>query len=671
MRGDSGSQNIAPAGAPRQDGHLDLVIPDGPWNQNVWTVLATTERKMRTRGQCCVPECDRSSRIEVPLCVAHYMQWIRDGKPSDQRTWAMSAARPLQRRAAMAPRRTEGLTVDFGALPHVLTTEIRYVVGTKFVRGEWTANENFGAFLQALLNIAVRTGVDSVLERSVEQWHMLLRRHFDLPEERYQRAYGGYLRTFYSTLSRALIADPWAENIWLWKGVFANILGDTNSAATSGNLRWDDVETPWLRSGTMALAKNKLLAGQRKWSTISSWVKAVCLLDTYLVQDGLTEPNMLDREAFLDFLSWVRESKRSTKHNLGLVSTAASILESLRADGIVPELGSPVYLRRGENVLVKVRAPRPYPPDVVQMIDEKIIPDPELGETERLMLRFARWAGPRISELVVMPIDVLRRNASGGYWVEYFMSKTDSWRRFPVPDSLGMAIRDQQDRVRAEFGDAAEILFPRSTAKRRATYAAPWSSSGFRTFVRTLFIKHKIIYSTVTGEAISGGAVHRFRHTIGTALLNNNWSQPEVQEFLGHLTGTMTSHYAMITDDTLARKAAEFHESQNREAAQRRLEPSVERLREKFSVVLPNGACTLPSNLSCDFRPNPCLDCTFFRPEGDGVEENNSSHRRRLKLLVDEARAAGDEKVIALNQPMLERLDQILGPDEQDGNASA
>jgi hypothetical protein len=39
-----------------------------------------------------------------------------------------------------------------------------------------------------------------------------------------------------------------------------------------------------------------------------------------------------------------------------------------------------------------------------------------------------------------------------------------------------------------------------------------------------------------------------------------------------------------------------------------------------------------------------------------------------LKLLVSEAQAAGDEKVLELNQPTLERLNQIIDPDEQHGD---
>lgn len=60
----------------------------------------------------------------------------------------------------------------------------------------------------------------------------------------------------------------------------------------------------------------------------------------------------------------------------------------------------------------------------------------------------------------------------------------------------------------------------------------------------------------MTGERITGGEIHRYRHTVGTALLNNDWTQAEVQEFFGHATPTMTSHYAKISHSTLTAAAS-------------------------------------------------------------------------------------------------------------------
>lgn len=667
-QGHKNVQNVVPSGAPAQDGHLRLVIPDGPWNGDVWQVIPpSTTRRIDGEAPCCVRDCDNPGRGESSLCVRHHDQWYREGKPDDPRAWARSA-QPIKTRKPRKSSQGAG-SIDFTALPTPLAAEIRYVVGTKFARGDWSANPSLYGFLRLLIDVARRYRMSSFLDRRIEEWHLLLRQSLKVSDATYGTRHGPSMRTFYSTLSRALVADPWAEDVWPWLGLFETILPNAAATREQGNARWDLVSAEWLRTSAKELAKQALVTGQRKWSTIQSWVQALRLLDTYLVQEGLSEPAALDREAFLDFLAWVRET-RNTKHNLMLVTTAATILETLRGDGLVPDLGSPVYLRRGENTVKKVRSPRPFPADVITLVDQRIIPDPALDDTARIMLRFTRWAGPRISELVAMPIDVLRRTQQGSYWVEYYMNKTDTWRRFPVPDDLGQAIREQQGRVRATFGDSARHLFPGRASKPNTGVTVPWLPSSFRAYIREQFVKHGITRSTVTGETISGGEIHRFRHTVGTALINNNWAQPEVQEFLGHGSATMTSHYAEINDDTLARKAAEFHRSQNDHAPVAGVEPSVERLRAKFAVVLPNGGCALPANMKCEFRPNPCLSCSFFRPDGEGALEANEAHRKRLKLIIAEAREAGDQAVLALNQPMLDQLDQILDDQDQENTGA-
>jgi site-specific recombinase XerD len=598
------------------------------------------------------------------LCYAHSWQWRRDGKPDDIQAWATSQARqPIDRVVA---RMLNPRGIDFTVLPPAVAAEIRFAVGTKLSRGDWTPNRRLLEVLEVLAVTAKQFAHESLLERSYESWDLLIRQEWPY-KTNYDRYGRPYVKTFFATLLRGLSDDPWAEDIWLWKGCFDRILtvGDQRPP-TEQNIRWNAVKLDWLRHASKQLAKRLLVNGERAWGTIQCWARALALLSRYLLAEGILDPADLDREVFLDFLTWVRENEPS-KHKLMSVNQAASILETLRADGIAPDLGSPVYLRRGENAVKKPRNPRPYPADIIDAVDNKIIADPEVLDSVRIMLRFTRWAGPRISELVVLPVDILRRNATGGYWVEYWMTKTESWRRFPVPDDLASDILRQQEAVRAAYGPDACYLFPSNNSSTHAGVLVPWTSNGFRTHVRALFAKHGVCKSNITGEAVTGGEIHRYRHTVGTALLNNNWTQPEVQEFLGHLTGAMTSFYAEITDETLARKANEFHQRQNQDAAEARFDPKVERLRGKFSVVLPNGGCKLPKNMKCDFRPNPCVDCSFFEPVGEGVEEANRSHRIRLKTLVNEARDAGDQAIVDLNQPMLDRLDQILG--EEDSSA--
>jgi integrase len=427
------------------------------------------------------------------------------------------------------------------------------------------------------------------------------------------------------------------------------------------------IEQAWLRQPVKQLARLALTTGTRSWGTILGWRRALIPLSQYLADEGIDSPELLDRELFLEYLLSVRDGGASKNALMG-VNTAASVLAALKEpnDGgsaLLPSLGSPIYLRRGENAVEKTRAPRPYPEDIINSIDTLVLVDERLDETARKMLRFNRWAGARCSELVTLPIDCLRNNGKGGYWVEYLMPKTKNLRRFPLPEDLAELLLQQQTFVRAVYGDQAEYMFPSpARSNRRAGTVEPWSASGFRNAVAASFVRNGITVSSKTGERISGGQIHRYRHTVGTALLNSGWSQHEVAEFLGHVSPTMTAVYAKILDETLNEKSRAFHEQQQIDKPKPtdpQEHPGVERLRSRFTAVLPLGYCQLPAAQQCDFRKNPCLDCSFFDPGGDEFQPVQANHRKQLRLFI--ADVADDPAKMALNQQALDATEALPG----------
>lgn len=141
-------------------------------------------------------------------------------------------------------------------------------------------------------------------------------------------------------------------------------------------------------------------------------------------------------------------------------------------------------------------------------------------------------------------------------------------------------------------------------------------------------------------------------------LLNNGWTQQEVRDFLGHHSDTMTSTYARITDDTLARKAREFWESKPENQTG---DAGVERLRARFTTALPNGFCALPADQKCDFRPNPCLDCSFHDPGGRVFLGAHIAHRDQLERLAAQAVERGDTEAAELNTTMLDKVIKLIG----------
>lgn len=643
-----------------------LPVPDGPWCQPTWQVIEVAgDRRRQAAEPCAVDDCDgerywlggpsKQSADRAGLCYAHYFQWFRAGQPADFNTWAKTESRPIG-----PPRgRPSTQIVDFRRVPPTAADEIRFVVATKVGRGDWTCNTSLRRVLMVLIDTAAGRISNSLTERSVHDWLLLCRQQWPYTSS-FDSLCAPYIRRFFRLLDGATNPDPWSDDHWRWRDGFEFVLDATQSGSTHTAVDWSTVPLPWLKTGVKELARQELATATLSWGTLTQWVRATRQLAQFLTHDGaVPDPSAVTRPVFLDYLAWTRRT--DTAASAQLANTAAYLLESLHDTGLVPNLGATMFLRRGENVHRKSRSPRPFPPDVIERIDTLIVDNPATDPTLRAMIATTRWAGCRISELVALPIDCLHRSG-GGYWIEYWMTKTRAWRRLPIPDGLAELILAQQTQVRATYGPEAAHLFPGARSNASAGRTQPWSTSGLRHRLSALFSEHGITSSTITGEPISGGDVHRFRHTIGMTLLNNGWTQQEVRDFLGHASDTMTSAYARITDDTLARKTREFWATQTTGDA----DPVVERLRAKFSAALPNGFCTLPAQQKCDFRPNPCLDCSFHDPGGRVFLGAHIAHRNQLREIISDATASADQRVLDLNQPMLDKVEKLIGELQND-----
>jgi hypothetical protein len=265
------------------------------------------------------------------------------------------------------------------------------------------------------------------------------------------------------------------------------------------------------------------------------------------------------------------------------------------------------------------------------------------------------------------------------------MSKTGNWRRVPLPARLGEDLAKESALVEKRFGTECKWLFPyrgRSPRRARAVLGEinlpPWN---YETFTRTIwnaYVRNGITTSAITGETLTGAQVHRFRHSIATGLLNEGWSQYEVQMFLAHKSATMMmTAYAEIHEDTLRAKYEEFvsravdvegtHQKTDSSAAK------VERLRDRMiRSTLPNGYCTLPEKQTCDFVPSPCLSCKpFFRTTPTFLPIHIKQRDEALAQL-EIAQAEGRERAVVAHKQVAERLTTIIAAleDQPDDGAT-
>lgn len=302
-----------------------------------------------------------------------------------------------------------------------------------------------------------------------------------------------------------------------------------------------------------------------------------------------------------------------------------------------------------------------------------ILNDEELADDVRLLLKLFRAIGPRASEALQLPLDCLSYLESRGYALEYFMTKVDDWRRIPISNSLGKELAVQAENVASIYGPDCPWLFPYTKASPRGNTLMKgirpkpisWSYSTFTSAVWEAYQRNGITGSSITGEVLTGAHLHRFRHTIATEMLANDWDTHEVKRFLGHKSATMVEAYAELSDDTMSKKYEEFvrtvtNPEKNLSDAEISSTARVEMLRDQMvRTSLPNGYCKLPDRLSCDVVPNPCLTCSFFVTTPVFLPVHIRQRNTTVQLL-EGAKGEGRVRVAEGLEKKLSQLERII-----------
>jgi integrase len=444
------------------------------------------------------------------------------------------------------------------------------------------------------------------------------------------------------------------------------------------------ITTPWLRRAAQWHGKVALETGLLRWSTLNQRVFALTVLDAFLAGRGVTEPR-LDadparvRQLMQDFLGHVRASRATrgpTKGQRVSPAHAKTVLVHAEQfylfmhdhqDAAAAATGEQGWagLGAGHAGFYRNRElPRPARRDpALDIIEDtamtKIMTgigqigepagDGGLGDPQamRIMMLQARL-GRRINEILMLDADPLLPLAT-------------SPQAAPGPGAMTARLRYQQTKIDGApdtiLVDAEVVAIIRAQQQWAATWlrerAAPGAHPRYL-FLGLLFNRnadrpyvaatlHRVLTELArrldirdsAGRLVDFRRTHRFRHTRATSLLNAGVPIHVVQRYLGHLSPTMTMHYAQTLAET---HEAEFLRYRKLTADGRDLEIGARDLYDMLQLdqrtdrILPNGWCLLPPRQSCD-RGNACLTCDKFATDATFLPELRAQEDRTLALI--------------------------------------
>jgi integrase len=597
-------------------------------------------------GSCRVGGCEAAAHSRR-LCESHHRQWSAAGKPDLDGFVAAASPSEAVRRAPRA--------FDLAGLGQVGRLEWCYVLQCR--------HEERGApltpgLVSEVIRFVRRSVSGSLLERPVGEWVDDLAIH--CPGRRsHQQA---LLRYAYARLEDlAADGDPdivYGRDVW-----DARRLG-IEAHRSPHRITFAGIDPAWLRAAVKAWGRFRLATGSR-FSTVAGDVAALRVFSRYLSTRS-SSPSAseagIDRALIEDYQLYLVGSGRQTATRVGLLVALKGFLEHGRRHGVLPRLAA-------SAVIYPEDLPR-RPPAVPRFIDEAAMATLESDQalsrlpdaTTRNLVVVLIETGLRLGDACLLAFDCVMVDSTGWPCLRYSNSKVATECLVPLSERAATTIAAQQTHVRSQFPAGSPLLFPRERANPDGArpYVTTTLSGRLRAWCHDIDLRDQMGHPlTVTA--------HRFRHTLGTRMINQGVPVHIVQHYLGHATPQMTNVYAHLHDRTM-RAAFDAYATKRVNIAGQALSYDAESptsdaewIKHNLARVadsLPNGYCGRPPQRDCP-HPNACLTCPDFQttPEFLPVHRAQAATNRRL---IAQAQADGRFRLVTNLSRVQDSLDAII-----------
>lgn len=459
-------------------------------------------------------------------------------------------------------------------------------------------------------------------------------------------------------------SDGWA---WLWASDRWPLRdlphSDLHSTGRAGSILFSGIPQPWLKEAAKRWARARLLGGAAP-STMAHYVQHVRAFSGWLSMRApeVSTPAGVTRTVLEDWLLAVRASELAPGSKAGRVTAVRLFLEEQWDDGLAG-LPRTAVIHVGE---VPHSRSRRLPRGIEAPVFDQFIDPANLAllpcEQHRTVILLLAFTGLRVSSIVTLPRDALQIGSDNHPYLRYVNVKLRREAVIPIGPALVEQLHRQGKSLTAIYGlDGTDFLLPsppegmRGPSRGGGHHITPLTA---RRIVKEYVRKAEI--RDTRGRLAVWVHPHRFRHHLGTSMVNEGVPLSVIQRVLDHASIEMTARYAHLDDETVKREITAFHERVNIRGERIALPidgPLQEAawMKERIArakQALPNGYCGLPLVQSCP-HPNACLSCENFLTDSSfrHIHQQQLTHTLSLRQ-----RAQKNENV---------RLVELLEGDER------
>jgi integrase len=597
------------------------------------------------RGRCEVAGCERSGWTRR-LCVAHYQRWQKGGKGDLDQFRATTGPANDRPGSSMID------AFDLSGLAPLPRFEVAYLLQRRHdERGVIVLH----SVIRHVVALVVASGVHSLFDRPLDDWVDDVRKAgwgADRTIATFRFAYRELADIHGIDIEAEYASDTWV----------ATRLGIAQKRQPY-RISFEQVTQPWLRTAVKRWLRHRIGSGIT-FGSVCVDLRSMIWFSRFLNErlPGSADERAIERRHLEDYLSWLVASELAPHTKSTYIVCLRTFLEACRRHVMLTGLGADVAIYSDDLP----SRPRPLPRYISEAVMAQLESPEHLDQlpdhTTRALVVVLIETGLRANDACQLAFDALVPDSGGGPCLRFLNAKMGAEQLVPLSAKAAVAVRDQQDHLRLRWPDGPAFLFP-----------APQSNpDGLRPFaygtlrLRLTRWQIDIDLRDETGRPFRFSA-HRFRHTLGTRLINQGVPQHVVQRILGHASPQMTARYATLHDTTV-RRAFDAYWNDRVSILGERIAfdpagPTADAEWTKHNLArvqasLPNGYCGRPPQQDCP-HPNACLTCPDFQTTPEFLDVHRRQRDDTHKLIAT-AHADGRFRMADNHRKVLDNLVHVI-----------
>ncbi|ART74434.1 integrase (plasmid) [Mycobacterium dioxanotrophicus] len=597
-----------------------------------WLAAVPAVKQPAAGAVCRIEHCLLWPQASSPFCHAHTNAWRCHGRPD-----------PGEFADGFVPT---GLpaneTIRLGTLAPALRLEMQYALQCRHDqrRGKVTPT-----IVGRVVRLLVAAEVSSLLDHDEAGWRQL----------------SGQLDSNARGLlmfAHRVVADLAEDDGW--DGEYDRDVWRMHRLGFDGHrsLRFTSITQPWLQELAKRFVRLRLSRGLGLEAGGGRPVLAITRFSAFLSRTGVERIDQLDRPLLEHYLADL--SELSIERRRSHIGTLNGLFTAIRQHHWHSGLAATVTFYNEDYPHRAELLPRALAEQVMTQLEHPANLDRFDNRTYRLITIVLMRSGLRVTDALRLRADCITTDAEGAPYLRYFNHKMRRDALVPIDAELVDQINEHRRRTLDRWPGGTPILFPRPTKNVDGTQ--PLGTPTYRAALLRGLAACDI--RDDTGQPVHL-TPHRWRHTLGTRLINRDVPQEVVRRILDHDSPQMTAHYARMHDTTVRRawEAARKVDITGRTVVFDPDGPLADAAWAKQRLAqatqaLPNGYCGLPLQQSCP-HANACLTCSMFLTTAEFLPQHRTQRQQTLELITA-AEARGQKRLAEMNRTVLTNLDTII-----------